>query len=320
MEHRLYYQSTDVNNMLLEVSTLSGPINHYQDITGQPGKLTFTVQQDPNNLLQVTSGGAVMYEVDKKQKFKGYVFTSGTDATNTYKITAFDQMRYLKNKDSLIFSKTTASNFFARICEENGLKYKILVPSSHILPDYFHDNKTYYQMLEYAIQWTNVNTGRQYFIRDDAGVLIFSELAYHKTGLIIGDESLLVDYQYEVSIDRDTANVVKAVRADDEKGKLSIWIEKDSYNLQRWGKLQHLEKVDKDMNEAQIRQLVSNLMKLKNKETKTMRLKALGADVSAGSGFRLRIDKLKILEDMWIKSISHDYEKDFHTMDIEVSL
>ena len=71
-----------------------------------PGKLTFSVVKD--DLINFTEGNAVSLKVDGKGVFYGFVFSKQRDKGNTIKVVAYDQLRYLKNKDTYVYSNKTA--------------------------------------------------------------------------------------------------------------------------------------------------------------------------------------------------------------------
>jgi len=68
---------------------------------GQPGKLTFNVVKD--NMIDFQEGNPVIFRVDGQDVFFGFVFTKGRDKDQIIKVTAYDQLRYLKNKDTYVY-------------------------------------------------------------------------------------------------------------------------------------------------------------------------------------------------------------------------
>ena len=83
---------------LIDVSTLAGNIVHTTSMTDNPGKLTFFVQKDPKEIVKsISNGDKVFFKRDGYGLFCGYVFSVGMDATEVFKITAYDSLRYLKN-------------------------------------------------------------------------------------------------------------------------------------------------------------------------------------------------------------------------------
>lgn len=341
MNHELYCQNIKTG-IVYDIISLAGDIQYQTQLGGQPGKLTFSVQQDPNNILEMVCGSIILFSVDGVGVFKGYIFTMGTDATGVYKITAYDQMRYLKNEEVYTTSDMTASQIFERICKDvypglrvstsgdtyrpPSLPYKVITPTTFVVPAYFHDRKTLYSIIEYGIDRTNIDEGekpvadrKHYYIKDKFGVLQFTELGQGLTNLIVGERSLLTSYQYEISIDKNTYNSVVIVRDNETTGKRDVWSAIDSGTQKQWGKLQMVQEADKGANEAQIAKKAEDLLRLRNRETKTMKLTALGVpELVAGRGFRFELEKLGIGQNMWITSATHNYEKDYHTMSLEV--
>ena len=336
-----------ITGTIYDVTNLSGNIQYTSELGGQPGKLTFTLQEDPKEpddpeKLNIKNGSRVRLRVNGKGIFWGYVFTMGTDATGIYKITAYDQLRYLKNSHSKVVHAITASQLFEILCVEFSLDYEVKTPTDFIIEGVYHSNKTLYTMIDEAIQATNIAAAgeKMYFIRDDFGALIFTEISEHKTNLIIGDKSLLTSYQYEISIDKDTYNQILVTQDDEETGTLNSLVAKDPENQAYWGILQKVHKADKEENEAQMREKADDYLKFYNRETTSMKLTATGSpetvinsswlteaekasvvdviSLAAGSGFTLKLDKLGVTVDTYIESITHTFTKDTHTMSMGV--
>lgn len=74
---------------------------------GTPGKLTFTVVKDAT--LNFQEGDPVKLTVDGTPMFYGFVFTKNRGKGNTIDVVAYDQLRYLKNKDTIVDEGLKAS-------------------------------------------------------------------------------------------------------------------------------------------------------------------------------------------------------------------
>lgn len=315
------YCQNSTNGKIFEITSLVGSLKIDAFLRGQPGKCTFDLQKDPNDRLEVTTGSIIAVKKDGVGMFWGYVETISTSEKEIYKITALDQLWYLKNPETYTTPNTTADEIFNLICSQAQLKYKILFKPTFIVPQKIHDNKKRYEIIEYGLQQTLINASQFCFIRDDYGTIIFDELQQQKTGLIIGANSLLTTYTYELSIGKETANEVKVYRDNEQTGQRDTWIAKDSANQKRWGLLRHTQTAPSGFNEAQITELANNLLRLKNRETRTMSLNALGdARTKAGTGFILDIPHIGIREYMWCESVSHSFAQDSHTMSLGVFL
>ena len=318
MKLQLYLQNSN-NGTVFDISQLATTIQVTKNIDGNAGKLTCLLQKDPNNLLQISNGSIVSFIADGIGIFFGYVFSIGTDATQTYKITAYDQMRYLKNEEVYVTESLSASQIFEKVCYDNQLRYAVKVPSGYIPSPYMHDKKTLYEIINRGRRLANIYEKRQYYITDEFGTLTWSELGSEKTNIIIGEQSLLTDYQYEKNIDRDTYNQIKMYRENEETGKRDVWLAKDSDNIKRWGKLQLLVKADANDTQAMIQETIQNYLKVKNKELQTLKLNALGVkELQAGKGFKFILNRENINQDMWIVNSTHTFNKDTHTMSLEV--
>lgn len=320
MKLELYLQNSN-DGTKYDISDITGQITLTSSILGEAGKLTCVLYKDPNNLLQIANGSRVSFIVDGVGMFFGFVFSIGTDANENYEITCYDQMRYLKNSDIRTTSNMTASDIFAKICKEYNLEYKIKTPTSYIPPAHVHNATTLYSIIEYGMNLASINDNKHYFIKDEFGVLTWSELGEEKTNVQIGDGSLLVGYKYERSIDSDTFNQIKVYQEDKNEGKRSSRIVKDSDNIKRWGILQKLHKADKELNEAQIKTLAQNYLKVKNRETEKLSLQANGVkELTAGKGIKFVLDREKIDKWMWINTAKHIFTKYNHTMELEVEI
>lgn len=205
-----------------------------------------------------------------------------------------------------------------------------------------------------------------YFIRDNFGILelndIESNVKYRKTDivgasskewtgnenyrynegylpesnpLIIGDESLLMDYDYELDIDRNTYNqiwlmdTVKDTSKTTDKGKsskINSYAEQDDESVKKWGVLRKIVNLKTNYSGADeaTKKKIEEYVKLSLLEgaqiNKTLKIEALGYNgVNAGDGFLLELKKLNVREMMYVISATHHYDADKHTMSLEVS-
>ena len=71
--------------------------------TGSPSILKFTVVKDQDISFQ--EGDAVRMKVDGKNVFYGFIFKKKRNKEHHIEVTAYDQLRYLKNKDKGLYSK-----------------------------------------------------------------------------------------------------------------------------------------------------------------------------------------------------------------------
>lgn len=333
------------DNSLIDVSTLAGDITHYTSINDNPSKLTFFIQQDPKGILNnVQNGDMVMYRYQNIGIFMGYIFNIGQDATKMFKITSYDQTRYLKNEDYYVVNgggkKMTVSQIFEDICIKNQLNYAVKVNIDFVPPPKIYAGKTLYSILRECLTlaendaWNkNKDNATKYIIRDNYGTLELTSVDELKTNIIIGEQSLLSSFQYEISIDKGTYNsfkILKKVNVESEKKKgerqkkdkntIVYQTPKVSYQ-DKWGLLQKVVEADENMNEAQVSEYGENLLKSYCRETRTLSLSAIGLlGMNAGVYFSFDLSDLNVDNlGMYILEATHKYSADFHTMDLQVN-
>ena len=84
-----------------------------------PGKLTFSLVKD--EVINFQEGAAVRLKVDGKPVFFGFVFTKKRDKNQIITVTAYDQLRYLNNKDTYVYENKTASQLVQMIAADFSL-------------------------------------------------------------------------------------------------------------------------------------------------------------------------------------------------------
>ena len=307
-----------------DISEIITELNWETTLESQPGKLTFTYLDDSN--VTISEGSPISFKVDGKGVFFGYIFKRGKKKDEKVPITAYDQMRYLKNKNTYVTSNLTASQVFSKVCNDFSLKSTIKNATSYIVSPRVHDNKSLFEIVQFGIDETLIKTGNWFMVRDNFGTLEFISINNLKTDLFIGDESLLIDYDYESSINDDSYNQIKLIKENKETKKREIYIVKDSRTIKQWGLLQYFEKMDENANAAQIKERAEMILKLKNRVTKKLKLECLGdLKVAAGSGIVLGISDLEkegiaINQYFMVTSCTHTFKNDLHTMQLEVQV
>ncbi len=140
------------------------------------------------------------------------------------------------------------------------------------------------------------------------------------TDFYIGEESLLYDFDYSVSIE-DAYNKIKLVVDDKKASKRKVFIAQDSGNIAKWGQLQYYKKVDENMTSAQVESLLDALLAVHNKEKKELSLKCLGDwRVRAGKMVFIYIEKLGLKQLFLVEACTHDWSAKVHTMTLELKV
>lgn len=310
----------DVSNVVSDITITT----YIQD---NPGKLEFTIMAV--SPLTFSEGATVSVILDGYNMFKGFVFKkSHTEEPDKVKVTCYDQLRYLKNKDSRVFENVTSHQIFEQLCKDFVLNYNIVDKSSHICAPRSEDATSLYDMIKHGLDDTLINTGKWYFIRDNFGTLEHLDVRSCIRTQVLGDKSLVTGFTYETSIDSDVYNQIKLYRDNQSTGKRDVFIVNDTVNggekIRRWGILQLYEKIDEKYNVAQIEARALEMLKFYCDTRKTLSLKCLGVkEFFAGCIFKCDISQLEdtaLNTYLLVTECSHKISNESHTMDIKTEV
>lgn len=283
---------------------------------GAPSKLTFTVVKDGNISFQ--EGAKVQLKVDGKKVFIGFIFTKERDKRQMISCTAYDQLRYLKNKDTYVYTGKTASEVLQMIAKDFGLNLGSVANTGYKIAQRDEDNQTLFDIILNALDLTLDATGKVYVLYDDFGKITLKNIDDMKLRVYI-DQNSAENFAYSSSIDKDTFNQVKVVREDSEKGKREIYMAKDNNRIKNWGVLQYFAKASEGTNPQS---LVNSILKAKNRKTRTLSIQNALGDVTVRAGCSLPVsldlgDSVVTNEYLMCEKVTHRFSSDHHFMDIE---
>lgn len=307
----------EVNNKLYEISELVKSISFTDKLNDGCSKLEFSYIDDD---LKIKNGSIVRFKFDNTNIFYGYVFKHGQNTKKEVSVTAYDQLRYCKAKDTIIVKNDTITTLTSKMCNYFNLRKGVLTDTMYKLPVSVQDDKTWLDILYTAISDTLTNKGKWYSLRDEFGSVAIRDLEKLKLDLLIGDESLCYDYNYKNSIDENFYNYIKIVSDNESTGKRDVYIAKDSNSFSKYGLIQYFEVSDKNSNPTQLKTKANMLLSLYNKEVETLTFKCLGdVRIRAGSSFYSSIEDLKLNKKLIVKTVTHNFLP-VHTMSLEVTL
>lgn len=311
------------NTKVFEISQVVFDISWTTTLLEQPGKLRFSV---PNNIeLILEFATTVNLRIDDIPIFYGYVVNmTASEDTITYE--AVDQVFYLKNKESYVFSGKTATQIFKAICEDWKFTYKIVDDCSWGVSPRVHDGKSLYSIINYGYDEALVNIQNWFILRDNYGTLEQISLLSTKTNYYISDDLNITGYNFKKNIDRDSYNRVKLVQDNTKEGVRKVYVAQDDENQRKWGILQYYEKVDKTATENQIKQRGDALLKVKNRELKSLRVECVGLPYSfrAGNWLTVKLDPLTKagfvnMQEYIATDCSHTWKNNEHIVKLNLS-
>ena len=279
---------------------------------GSPGKLTFTVLKD--NIIDFQEGNPVKLIIDGKGLFFGYVFSKSRNKDGLIKVTAYDQLRYFKNKDTYIYTNKTAAAVLKMIVDDFQLKWGIVEDTGYAIPKKIEDNKTLFDIVQNALDDTLRLTKNMFVLYDDFGRITLRNIKNMKLDLLI-DEETAEDFDYTSSIDSNTYNQVKLVYENEKTGKRDVYITKDSGNINKWGILQYYDTL-KSQEGGQAK--AEALLRLYNKKTRNLSIKDAFGDIRVRAGstiaINLNIGDLIVQNYMMVEKCTHTFTDNHHSM------
>lgn len=284
-----------------------------------PGKLTFKVLKD--DILDFTEGSPVRLTVDGKNIFFGFVFKQQRSKDNIITVTAYDQLRYLNNKDTIVYENKTASQFIQMVADDYALNTGILEDSGFVIASRVEENTSLFEMIENALDQTLTNTRTMYVLYDDFGQLTLKNIENMYVGepgaYLMIDEDTGENFDYTSSIDDNTYNKIKLTFDNEETGYRDVYIAQDSSNMNKWGVLQFFDSLEEGEN-GQAK--ADALLSLYNKKTRNLKItNAIGDNrVRAGSMIVVNLDlgDVKVKNFMLVEKVKHTYKENEHWMDL----
>lgn len=282
---------------------------------GSAGQLEFTVMKD--EVINFHEGDAVRLTVNDTDLFYGFVFLKKRDTNPTISVIAYDQLRYLKNKDYLVYSNLTASEFIKNISSDYLLNLGDIENTNYKIASRVEDNQTLFDMIQNALDITMENTKEIYVFYDDFGKLTLKNISSLIIPLVI-DEETGESFDYSSSID-NSYNQIRLIYNNDDTGQRDVYIAKDSSNINKWGLLQYFDTVD-DGENGKVK--ADALLELYNKKTRTLSIKKAIGDVRVRAGsmivVQLNLGDVELNNLMLVEKCKHTFLENQHYMDLSL--
>lgn len=282
--------------------------------TGSPGKLSFTVIKDKG--IEFEEGVPVSLIVDGSPLFYGFIFTRQRDKKHHIKVTCYDQIRYLKNKDTYVYEDKTAADLITMIAGDFNLQTGTLQDTGYRIGNRIEDNQSLYDIIQNAMDLTLINTGRLYVFYDDFGKLCLQDIESLKTDVLI-DEETGENFDYSSSIDNMSYNKIKLIYENEETGTREIYIAQSGENMNRWGILQFFDKITE---KTSGQNKADSLLSYYNKVQRSLKLSGCvgSPKVKAGVSVVVQLDlgDVKLQNYMVVESAKHVFSTNRWTMDL----
>lgn len=304
-----------INNKGVEtIPIVVGDVSLQSYEKGSPAVLKFSVLKDAT--LNFTEGNMITLVVDDMKLFKGYVFIKNRNKNGLIEVTAYDQLRYLKNKDTYNYSDKTASELIKMIADDFKLKCGAIDDTKYKIPSRVEENSTLFDIIQTALDLTNTQTGDRFVMYDDYGEITLKNMQDMQLDVML-DGDVAEDYNYSSSIDDNTYNKVKLVYENKDKGIRNVYIKQDDKNINSWGVLQLFETLKDDINGDNKAEL---LLDLYNSKTRKLSVSKMFGDVTIRAGCMipvfLNIGDVMTSNMMIIQKCNHIFSDSGHFMNL----
>lgn len=298
------------------------------ELRGTPGQLTFSVI--PDKKLKMEEGDAVQFRWNKQKIFYGFIFEKKETQDHTISVTCYDQLRYLKNKDTYVIQNKRADQVIEMIAKDFGLNVGKLEKTSHVIQKMVEDDKTLFDIIENALNDTLVAETKMYVFYDDFGKLTLKAADKMKLKLII-DAETGQSYSYTSSINDNTYNRVKLEYSNSGEQSRDIYISQDSDHIMEWGILQYHENVSSNnadgsnatLLEKELSARAEALLRLYNGKTRKLQISKCFGDVKVRAGSSviviLKLNDMRVSKYMFVEKVTHHFEDATHTMDLTLT-
>lgn len=263
-------------------------------------------------------GEAVVFRWKEQELFRGHLFARSRTKDGTLSFTAHDHLIYfLKNSATYVFKAKKASEILLRICSDYQIPIGTITDTEYKIPARVYDGKMLYDIVMEALDLTYRQTGVRYYLSSEAGKITLVKRAESVRKWIIEDGINLVDYNYQSSLE----NTITRVKLEAGQGQQTIIATAQDHELaQKFGILQHYEKVSEKMNQAQLQQKAKQILTNKGLVEKSFGINALGIpDVVSGRAIYVICQDLGIKKGYYIDEDTHQFQGNEHTMSLKLT-
>ena len=295
---------------------------------GVPGELTFTTVKDDQ--LSYPEGSHVVLNVDGKNVFYGFVFTKSRDKKQHIKVTAYDQLRYFKNKDTISYSGWTCGELITNLAEMYHLQVGELEDTGYKVrggeddSPMIEDNVTLFDMIQNNLDETVQATNKMYVLYDDFGKLTLKNMEDDSLRVpYLVDSACAENFDYQTSIDSDVYNYIKVYQENEDSSVRHTFVAKNSDHINQWGLLKYTDKIS-DPSRGPTK--AAALLELYDRVSRNLTIKDAIGDLRVRAGCHVPVSLY--LGDIASKggrtynsylivdSVTHKWKNNNHTMDM----
>lgn len=297
-------------------------------------KLTATVLRDH---ISPEPGDIVAFNLDEQHnQFYGYVITTRS-SKEWCDIECYDQIYYMnRNKMRLTLENITASGLvekIARMRNYNMIEPPQLDDTKYVIPLRVEENVTDLQIITTALELTEKNGCGRFFLWDDYGSLALTSESW-----MAGETTCYISMGYleDYSIGKTLEDAYTSVRLEqtiqdygdkktktDDKTIINTYTTYSQENIVKYGYLEYFGTVGAEENGEHESQALYELNKAPKE---TLSLTGVQGDITVRGGTPVLVDfftrdRKEFIRGWYsVDSVTHHFDKLYHSMDIEATL
>ncbi len=283
---------------------------------GAPSVLKFSIIKD--SVIDVVEGNCVQLRVDGVDVFIGFIFYKDRGKDNVISITAYDQLRYLKNKDTYMYENMKASEVIKSLAEDYCLRTGVIEDTEYVIPSRVEENKTIMDMMQSALDLTFENRNTKFILYDNFGEITLKNMASMAVEMVI-DEEMAEDFGYTTSIDGETYNRIRLYNKDEVDPSKRVTEVKSDETIRTWGVLQYFDTIEYGEN-AKVK--AEGLLEQYNKKSRKLTINKCFGDLRVRAGcviiVKLNLGDVELLDYMLVEKCKHTFEENEHFMELTV--
>lgn len=269
--------------------------------------------------LSFAEGARVRLLADGAEVFSGRVFTKRRSRPEVIELVAYDELRYLQNRDCCVFSAVSPGEMLKRIAALLGLAVGEVADIGWRLRVKVYDNRRYIDMLADVLNQVLLERGEHYVVLAEGGRLCLRACRDMQSSVCL-DLGSFSGYEYKTTIDGDYANRVKLIYEDRRRAARRQFVAEDKRAIADYGVLQYVHK-SAAANEETYANAAEKLRQL-NKRQDSLVVSGAPGDVGirGGSIVWVRLDLGDRLVDSraLVKSARHYFKSGVCLMDLDL--
>ena len=310
-----------IQNKVIMAPVLVGDVVLTLFKKGAPGMLEFSVLKDEK--LDFNEGNPVRFSYGGQAIFLGYVFQKSRKDADVISIICYDQMRYLKNKDTMIYENKTYSDLLKMIADDYQLKLGSVENTGYIIGGRIDEESTLMDILQNAADLTMMHTGKEFVLYDDVGRLTLKSMDNMMVPISICEQTC-GGFVYETSIDSEVYNLVKVALDNDVTGEREVYMAQDGAAQHSFGVLSRYEKLtDENATATMARQRAQILLNGYRQKKRSLFVKQCEGDVRVRGGCSvyvwLNLGDIEIRCAMVAEKVVHTFSNGGHLMDLKLT-